>query len=429
MYKLKKFPMYDWCKDLFPLCRSITGKGIKDTLSYFEKINPSLKRVKFKTGQKVLDWLIPYEWHIKDSYIKHIKTRKKFAQFKKNNLHIVNFSEPVNKIISKKELLKKIFTHKKNKYLIPYVTSYYKNFWGFCMSGNEKKKLPQGNFRVFVDSNFKKGTLDLSHSIIEGKSKKEIFFSSYVCHPSMANNELSGPVVLNALLKYITSKFKKTYYSYRFVLLPETIGSISYLSKYINILKKNVFIGYNLSCLGDSKAYSIINSPDTNCLSFKILYSLLRKKKNLIVYDFLERGSDERQYCSPNVELPVVGYSRSKYGKYKEYHTSGDNLNIISQKSLEESLEILIDLIEACETCLYPKTTTHGEPNLSKRNLYPTLSKEDTLNDKLRLRKNLLAYSNGKKTIFEITTILGEDIKNVIKEYKILIKKKLIKKV
>ena len=147
----------------------------------------------------------------------------------------------------------------------------------------------------------------------------------------------------------------------------------------------------------------------------------------MIVYDFLERGSDERQYCAPNIELPVVGYCRSKYGKYKEYHTSGDNLNLISQKSLEASLEVLINLVEGCETCLYPRTTTFGEPNLSKRNLYPTLSKEDTLDDKLRLRKNLLAYSNGKKTIFEISEILEENIKNVINEYKILIKNNLIK--
>ena len=420
--------MYLWCKDLFPICRSITGKGIKDTLNYFEKINPSLKRVKFKSGKKIFDWVVPYEWHIKESYIQHIKTKRKFADFKKNNLHVVNFSEPVNKIISKKDLLKKVFIHHKNKNFIPYVTSYYKKYWGFCMSYKEKKKLPKGKYKVFVDSYFKKGTLDLSHSVIKGKNKKEIFFSSYVCHPSMANNELSGPVVLNALLKYITSKFRKTYFTYRFVLLPETVGSISYLSRYKNILKKNVFMGFNLSCLGDSRAYSIIKSPNPNCMSFEALHSVLRKKKNLKIYDFLERGSDERQYCSPNVDLPVVGYSRSKYGKYKEYHSSGDNLSIVSQKSLEDSLKILIDIVEACETCMYPKTTTCGEPNLSKRNLYPTLSKADTLNDLLRLRKNLLAYSNGKRTIFEISRILDVDISKIIKEYKILIKKKLIKK-
>ena len=427
MAKILNFPMYTWCKDLFPLCRSITGKGIKDTLSYFEKINPSLKRIKFKTGEKVLDWSIPYEWHIKDAFIQNIKTKKKFAEFKKNNLHVVNFSEPVKKIISKQDLLKKIFNHNANKFFIPYVTSYYKKFLCFCMSEKEKNKLPEGKYKVFVDSKFTKGTLELSHSLIRGKSRKEIFFSSYVCHPSMANNELSGPVILSAILKYITSNYKKTNFSYRFVLLPETIGSISYLSKFKKIMKKNIFIGFNLSCLGDSKAYSIIKSPNKDCLSYKILYSLLKKKKNLIVYDFLERGSDERQYCAPNIELPVVGYCRSKYGKYKEYHTSADNLNLISQKSLEDSLEVLIDLVEGCETCLYPRTTTFGEPNLSKRKLYPTLSKEDTLDDKLRLRKNLLAYSNGKKTIFEISEILGENIKNVIKEYKILIKNNLIK--
>ena len=420
--------MYSWCKDLFPICRSITGDGIKNTLKYFEQINPSFKRVKFESGKKVLDWIIPNEWNIRDSFIEHIKTKKKFAEFKKNNLHIVNFSKPIKKVITKKDLLKNIFTHDNNKNLIPYVTSYYKKYWGFCMSEKEKQKLPNGNYRVFIDSSFKKGTLDLSHAIIKGQNKKEIFFSSYVCHPSMANNELSGPAVLSALLKYISTRFKKTYFSYRFVLLPETIGSISYLSKYKNSLKKNVLMGFNLSCLGDSRAFSIIKSPNENCLSFEALYSVLRKKKNLKIYDFLERGSDERQYCSPNIELPVVGYCRSKYGKFKEYHSSADNLNIISQKSLEDSLKVLIDIVEAAETCIFPKTTTFGEPNLSKRNLYPTLSKADTLNEKLRLRKNLLAYSNGKRSIFEISKILNLELYKIVEELNILKNKKLIKK-
>ena len=276
--------MYVWCKDLFPLCRSITGKGIKDTLSYFEKINPSLKRLRFKTGEKVLDWSIPYEWHIKDAFIQNIKTKKKFAEFKKNNLHVVNFSEPVKKIIPKQDLLKKIFTHKANKSLIPYVTSYYKKFWGFCMSEKEKKKLPEGKYKVFIDSKFTKGTLELSHSLIRGKSRKEIFFSSYVCHPSMANNELSGPAVVTFLAKWLLEA-SKLEYSYRIIFVPETIGSIAYLSLNYKKMKSKTIAGFNVTCVGDDRAYSYLPSRNGQTLSDLIAKHVLKWiDKNYITY-------------------------------------------------------------------------------------------------------------------------------------------------
>ena len=166
-----------------------------------------------------------------DAYIQDIVSKKKFANFQKNNLHVVNFSRPINKIISKKELFKHIYTLKDQPKLIPYVTSYYKKNWGFCLSEEEKKKLKNKYYRVIIKSKFSKGTLDLSHALFKGKKKKEIFFSSYLCHPSMANNELSGPAVLSKLANYISKK-KKLRFSYRFALLPETIGSICYLSKF-----------------------------------------------------------------------------------------------------------------------------------------------------------------------------------------------------
>ena len=270
--------MFDWCKGIISICRSITGDGLKETLSYFEKINPSLKRLKFKSGKRVFDWTIPLEWKIKDAYIEHT-SGKRFAEFKKkNNLHLVNFSMPTKLKLDKKILLKKIHSHPKYKDAIPYVTSYYKKDWGFCLSQNEKK-LPKGKYKVFINSKFIKGNLDISHTLLKGKYKKEIFFSSYVCHPSMANNELSGPVVLNGLIKYIKKVYKKTNFSYRFVLLPETIGSIAYLSKYKNLLKKNVIMGYNLSCLGDDRAYSLIKGPNGKDLSFYVPNSLLKSKK------------------------------------------------------------------------------------------------------------------------------------------------------
>lgn len=419
MKSRSKFSMFDWCKDLFPICRSITGDGLKETLSYFEKINPSLKRLKFKSGKKVFDWTIPLEWKIKDAYLEHT-SGKRFAEFKKNNLHLVNFSIPTKLKLEKKILLKKVHSHPKYKDAIPYVTSYYKKDWGFCLSQNEKKKLPKGKYKVFINSKFVKGNLDISHALLKGKYKKEIFFSSYVCHPSMANNELSGPVVLNGLIKYIKKVYKKTNFSYRFVLLPETIGSIAYLSKYKNLLKENVIMGYNLSCLGDNRAYSLIKGPNGKDLPFYALNSLLKSKKNYKIYDFTQRGSDERQYCAPGIDLPIVGFCRSKYGEYEEYHTSKDNLKIISEKSLEQSLEILKNLVDICELSLFPKTKIFCEPNLSKRGLYPTISKHNTLSQKLKLRKDIIAFSNGKRSIFEISDLLNSNLNEVYNEVKTL---------
>ena len=419
----KNSSMFSWMKDLFPFCRSITGEGIRKSLSYFEKINPEFKRIKFKTGKKVFDWTVPKEWNIKDGYIKH-ESGKKFCKFKENNLNIVGYSKPVNFSMDKKQLIEKIHTLKQQPDSIPYVTSYYNEDWGFCMTEKNKKKLPSGKYSIFIDSELKKGSLDLSHAIIKGKSKKEIFFSSYLCHPSMANNELSGPVVLNKLILFLKERFKKPNYSYRFVLLPETIGSIAYLSKYKNHLKKNVICGYNLTCLGDKGNFSYIKSRNGNTLADSAIESSLKDYKKHKAYSYLQRASDERQYCSPGIDLPLCSFSRSL--DYKEYHTDKDNLKIISQKRLEESLDVLKNIIIALELGLYPKTKILCEPNMGKRGLYPLISKKNTYNHELKLRMDLISYSDGMRNIFEISNLIKQPLSEIIKEYKILKDHKII---
>ena len=420
--------MMKWAKDLFPLCRSLTGKGTQATLRYFQKLNPSFKIIKFKSGKKVFDWKIPLEWNINDAFIKH-ESGKKFADFKKNNLHVVNYSLPIKKKLNKKNLIKNIYTQKGQPDAIPYVTSYYKKRWGFCLSENEFKKLPSGNYDAVINSSFKKGAMELMHAKIKGKSSKEIFFSSYVCHPSMANNELSGPVVLNALMLYLKKKYPVRKYSYRFVLLPETIGSIAYIAKFRAELKKNIIAGYNITCVGDRRAYSLVHTPSSKTLADVSLESALNGKKNVNEYPFLNRGSDERQYCSPLVNLPVCCFSRSKY--YPEYHTDKDNLNFISQKGLSESLEIFQNIIDAFEIGLYPKTRIFCEPNLSKRNLYPSLSQKNSthgnnMSEELKIRWNLIAYANGKNSIFFIGKLLKVKLRDLLEEYKRLKKEKII---
>ena len=287
-----------------------------------------------------------------------------------------------------------------------------------------KRKLPNGKYKVFIDSDLKKGFLEVMQAKLKGKSKKEIFFSSYVCHPSMANNELSGPVLLNAILKYIKEKYPKRKFSYRFVLLPETIGPIAYLSKFKNLLKKNVICGFNLTCVGDERGYTMVETPNGNTLADRALKSTLKNKKNFKKYSFLERASDERQYCSPLINLPVCSFSKSK--NYPEYHTNLDNFKVVTEKGLQESFNVFKNIVDAIENGLYPKTKINCEPNLGKRDLYPTLSQKGIYNSEIKNRMNLIAYSNGSNDIFKISNLLNESLEEICKEYKILQSKNIL---
>ncbi len=426
------YDMYKWIIDLFHLPRSITGKGTIDTLNYLKKINKNLKIISFNSGEKVFDWTIPLEWEIKDSYIEHLKTKKKFAKFSDSNLHIVNYSQSKNSILDLNILKKNIFTNIKRPNDIPYITSYYDKNWGFCMSEKQKKNLPKGKYKAFINSKFKKGKLNLGEIFIKGKSSKEIFFSTYICHPSLANNELSGPVLSSAIANYIVKNYKKSEFSYRFVFLPETIGAIAYLSKKIKILKKNVICGFVLSCVGDERRYSIINSREGNTLADIALKASLIGKKKVINYSYLKRGSDERQYCSPNVNLPVCGFSRSKYGTFPEYHTSADNLNLVSQKGLNQSFEIIKNIVDAFELSYIPKNNHFGEPQLSKKKLYPGINafngkfKPLTTSEEMFIRMNTIAYSDNKNSIFDIAIKINKPLKKIIDEILILKKAKIL---
>ena len=415
--------MYRWLKDLFPICRSITRDGQVETLRYLKRINKNLKIINFRTNKKVFDWKIPKVWNIEDAYIESLKTKKKYAHFKKNNLHVVNYSEPVNKILKTSELLKKIHTHKNPNY-IPYRTTYYNKNWGFCMSKKELSKLKEKTYRAVIKSNFSVGYMKLGEIIHEGKSKKEIFFSTYICHPSMANNELSGPVVLSKISKYLM-KLKNRKYTYRLVFLPETIGSIAYLSKNYKKMKKNIIAGYNLSCVGDNRNFSLIKSKFENSISNNSLKAELNNKKNFKIYEFKDHASDEGHYNSPGIDIPVAGFCRTKYKSYKEYHSSADNLNIVSESSLEGSFQVFKNIIDVYETSLFPKTKILCEPFFSKRGMYPKISGK-ILDQYFIDRKNIFKYSDGKFNTFEIALKLNLNLKYVLEHLKILIKYRII---
>lgn len=415
--------MLAFAKELFPYCRSILGPDIRKSLNFFKNKNNEFKTISFKTGEKVFDWEIPKEWSILDGYIEH-ESGIRFAEFKKNNLHVVGYSHAVNMELDKKDLIKHINIIPEKPNAIPYCTSYYKDRWGFCLDKNTFDSLPEGNYKVFIDSKLEDGELHLIEAKLKGRSKKEIFFSSYLCHPSMANNELSGPVLVNELITYIKENYPNRKYSYRFVLLPETIGSIAYLSKRYKLLKDRVICGFALSCVGDERKYSHIESRKGENLADKALSSALIDLPNKKKYSFLDRGSDERQYCAPGIDLPLCTFCRSKFGTYHEYHTSLDNFDVVTSKGLSGSFEIMKNIIDTFEICLRPKLNVLCEPQLSKRGLYPTFS-NDTLDKEIDLRMNVLAYADSENT-FEIANKLGINLGLVLEELKLLISNKII---
>ena len=278
-----------------------------------------------------------------------------------------------------------------------------------------------------IDSNIKKGFLNCAEIYLPGKSKKEILFSTYICHPSMANNELSGPI-LSIFLSSWLKKIKKRKWSYRFIFAPETIGSIAYLSKNYKKLKKNVIAGYVLTCLGDEKAYSLLPSKNKNTLSDKVARQVFKKNKiNFKEYNWLDSRSDEIQYCSPGIDLPVSSLMRTKYGEYSEYHTSLDTFGrVVTLKGLNGSFKILSDIVKVFENSSFPVAKIKCEPQLGKRGLYPNLSKKNTIKLDTRLLQYFLSYSDGKNSIIDIAEKCKTSVERIIKIKKILEKENLI---
>ena len=398
-----------FCKDLYKLPRSLTGKGVVKTLEYIQEIIPiEIKQV--KSGTKVFDWTVPPEWNIRDGYVIQVSTGRKVIDFKLHNLHVVGYSEPIEDEMSFEELEKNLYFLRDQPDAIPYITSYYSKRWGFCLSFNDFKKLDRNSrFKVFIDSEFKDdGNLTYGELIIKGKVEEEIFFSSYVCHPQMVNNELSGPSVLTGIAESLLKK--DNYYSYRFVLIPETIGSIVYLSEKLDILKKNVIGGYNISCVGDERSWGLLPSRYGNNLSDRIAEHTLKKHyPDFIKYSWLDRGSDERQYCSPGVDLPISSITRTKFGEYPEYHTSLDNFDVVTEKGLNDSLLLYLKCIEIFEkNRFYPKVKVFCEPQLGKRGLYPNISTKES-GKIVQNMMNFISYCDGSNSILEISEICGID--------------------
>ncbi len=416
--------MYDWATDLFPICRSITGKGVRDTLKYFKKIIPELNIKSVKTNEKFGDWEVPKEWNVKDAYIQD-SSNNKILDFKTNNLHLWGYSEPVNKTLNLEELQKHLYSIEDSPDSIPYVTTYYNKNWGFSMSHNQRKNLKSENYKVVIDSSLSDGELNYGEILLKGESKKEILISSYICHPSMANNELSGPCVLVSLVKNYLKKIDRNF-TYRLILIPETIGSIIYINKHLEHLKKNVFCGLNLSCLGDNISYSYLMSRKGNTFSDKVANYLINQYyPGTKRFSYLSRGSDERNYCWPGVDLPIISLMRTRYGDYKEYHTSDDNLELISPEGLQGGYEINLNFLKIVEINKTYLSKTIGEPFLTKHKLRNKRMGNEPLDLSSVNVINFLAYSDGSDLI-DICEKTGIDLLSFQKTIKILVEKKLV---
>lgn len=388
---------------LWSINRSITGDGVRETLSILKELIPALNVFEIPSNTVVFDWTIPKEWRIKDAYIT-TPNGDKICNFKENNLHLVGYSIPIKKKISLPELQKHLYSLPEQPNAIPYITSYYQERWGFCITQLERDALVEGEYQVVIESELFDGHLTYGEMLIEGSSKKEILLSTYICHPSMANNELSGVTVTSYLAKWLAGRNNK--YTYRIIFIPETIGSISYLSKNLQHLKENVIAGFNISCVGDDRDYSYLPSRSGKSISDLVaLHTLKHIYPDFKRYKWSDRGSDERQYCSPGIDLPISSILRTKYGEYDEYHTSLDNLiDVVTPEGLNGGFYAIKHAIEILEHNTYPQVNVLCEPQLGKRGLYPTLSTKSSGND-VRLMMDLLTWSDGKTSLLDIADL------------------------
>ena len=423
--------------ELFPIMRSITGPGIEKSMALFQRHMP-LEISKTPSGSQVFDWTVPPEWHFKSAKILG-PNNEIICDANEFNLHVLNYSVSIDKKMTLDELLPHIYSDPKLPDAIPYVTSYYKKNWGFCISENQKNKLKKGIYSVKIEADFVDGGVPIAQCILEGESKKEILLTSYLCHPSLANNELSGPLVLLALYNRI-KKWKRRRYTYRFLLNPETIGSICFLYEHSRHLTENIKSGLILTCLGGpSKKLNYKQSREGDFLIDKVVdyaKEIISMPIKTSVFTAI-KGSDERQFCSPGFNLPMGQFSRTKYGDYDGYHNSYDNKAFMGIDNLTQSAKAIEEILKYVEVCDKPvNKVPFGEPQLGKRDLYPNInSKKNRKNSsdnvidgrtELNNRLILLNMSDGKNSLIDIASACGCSVNDLIPTVELLESKGLI---
>jgi aminopeptidase-like protein len=390
--------------ELFPINRSITGDGVRRTLAVLAGYLPDLRIHEVPSGASVLDWTVPDEWNVESAYIVG-PDGARVVDFAECNIHLVSYSIPTDVTMDLAELRKHLHTDQEHRQAIPYVTSYYNRSWGFCLSQEQWEALRDGTYHAVVESNLTPGHLTYADLVLPGDSDSEVLISTYVCHPSLANNELSGPLVALGLARWLM-EIPRRKYTYRFVFAPETIGAITYISQNLQHLRESIVAGINLTCVGDEGDYSYLASRLGNTPLDRIARRAVRRTPRPVEYSYLDRGSDERHYCMPGVDLPMISIMRTKYGAYPEYHTHLDDLTVVTPAGLQGGLDLVRDCIRELEAAEYFTSTVLGEPQLGRRGLYHTMHAR-TVADEVLLRTHVLAYADGQHSITDIAEMCG----------------------
>jgi aminopeptidase-like protein len=404
--------MYSLISELYPICRSITGQGVRETLRRIQQEVP-LTIHEVPTGTQVFDWTVPKEWNIRDAYIKDSRGAK-VVDFAKSNLHVVGYSVPVRARLPLRELKKHLFSLEEHPDWIPYRTTYYKENWGFCLSHNQFLRLEDGEYEVCVDSSLENGHLTYGELLLKGESPEEVLLSCHICHPSLCNDNLSGISLTTALAAQLSRT--RLRFSYRFLFVPGTIGSITWLSRNRDVVS-NIRHGLVVTCVGDCGRFVYKRSRRGDGEIDKAVVHVLKESGvDHEILDFFPYGYDERQYCSPGFNLPVGSLSRSPHGRYPEYHTSADNLSFVKEECLAASLGEYLSVIYVLENNRkYVNQNPYCEPQLGRRGLYRATGgqSESPLNELALLW--VLNLSDGSHDLLGIAARAGmtfETIKN-----------------
>jgi aminopeptidase-like protein len=385
--------------ELYPICRSITGDGLRQTLAIIQRHIP-LEIHEVPTGTQVFDWVVPKEWNIRDAYVMD-EQGQKVIDFKQHNLHILNYSVPVNQTMSLEELKPHLYTLPNQPDLIPYKTSYYRETWGFCLRHNDYLKLEEGNYQVVIDSSLEAGSLTYGELLIGGKTEDEVLISCHACHPSLCNDNLSGVALATFLAKKLLQSELR--YSYRFLFIPGTIGSITWLAQH-EAQTANIKHGLVAACVGDAGRIHYKKTRRGNAeIDRAVMHVLQHSGAPFELHEFSPYGYDERQYCSPGFNLNVGSLTRTPHGQFPEYHTSADNLDFVQADCLADSLDAYLRVIEVLEGNLsYQNTNPKCEPQLGKRGLYSTMGGHKSSPDDEMALLWVLNMSDGEHSLLEI---------------------------
>jgi len=411
---------------LWPLPRSLTGEGVRSTLDILSELHP-LQRIEIPSGTRVFDWTVPDEWCVRSAYLVAPDGRR-LADFQQNNLHLVGYSRPFRGRMSLSDLQSHLHSLPKQPDAIPYRTTYYEPKWGFCVTDAQRRSLPTGDYEVVVDTELFKGALSIGEAVLPGESADEILLSTYTCHPSLANNELSGPLALGFLMRRLAARSRRRF-TYRFVFLPETIGSITYLWLRGEALKRHCVGGYVITCCGDPGAFTYKASRRIGTAADRIASRALARlapgHHDTIPFR-PDEASDERIYNSPGFDLPVGSLMRTMYGRYPEYHTSLDNRSVLSFGALQETVDVLEAIVDGFERREQYRLAAPPEPQLGRRGLYPSGPESWP---QISRQYWLLHYSDGDHDLEDIAELSGHGLEELAQTARALVEVGLLSRV